>query len=59
MFDFFVDNQVVLDEIAYILCGIICIMTGIRARFNKEAKIGTMFFLDITWSIICWWWILG
>ncbi|MBS5966459.1 MAG: DUF979 domain-containing protein [Finegoldia magna] len=44
MFDFFVDNQVVLDEIAYILCGIICIMTGIRARFNKEAKIGTMLF---------------
>lgn len=44
MFDFFVDNHVVLDEIAYILCGIICIMTGIRARFNKEAKIGTMLF---------------
>ena len=47
MFDFFVDNQVVLDEIAYILCGIICIMTGIRARLNKEAKIGTMIFLSL------------
>ena len=44
MLDFFVDNKVALDEIAYILCGIICIMTGIRARLNKEAKIGTMIF---------------
>ena len=44
MLDFFVDNKIALDEIAYILCGIICIMTGIRARLNKEAKIGTMIF---------------
>lgn len=44
MLDFFVDNKVILDEIAYILCAIICIMTGIRARFNKKARIGTMLF---------------
>ncbi|WP_297811073.1 DUF979 domain-containing protein [uncultured Finegoldia sp.] len=44
MLDFFVDNKIILDEIAYMLCAVICIMAGIRARFNKEARIGTMLF---------------
>lgn len=48
MFKFFYDNTVMIDEIIYILCGIVCIITGIRALKNTKAPIGTFAF----WTLL-------
>ncbi len=41
MFKFIYANSAMVDEVIYILCGIVCIMTGIRGLKNKKAPIGT------------------
>lgn len=48
MFKFIYNNSALIDEIIYILCGIICVMVGIRALKNKKAPYGTCAF----WSIL-------
>ncbi|EKB54042.1 hypothetical protein HMPREF9707_01343 [Falseniella ignava CCUG 37419] len=41
MFKFIADNSIIIDEIIYILCGLICIMTGITGLRNKKSRMGT------------------
>ena len=48
MFGFIFNNTVVIDEIVYGLCGIVCIYTGIMGLKNKNAPVGTFLF----WSIL-------
>lgn len=48
MFKFIYANSAIIDEVIYILCGIVCIMTGIRGLKNKKAPIGTFLF----WTIL-------
>lgn len=38
---------VYFPEFFYVLCGLVCFDTAIRARKNEEAKAGTMLFLDV------------
>ena len=48
MFKFIYANSAMVDEVIYILCGIVCIMTGIRGLKNKKAPIGTFVF----WTLL-------
>ena len=48
MFKFIYANSAMVDEVIYILCGIVCIMTGIRGLKNKKAPIGTFLF----WTLL-------
>lgn len=48
MFKFIYANAAMVDEIIYILCGIVCVITGIRGLKNKKAPIGTFLF----WTIL-------
>lgn len=48
MFSFIFNHTVVIDEIVYGVCGIVCIYTGIIGLKNKKARIGTFLF----WSIL-------
>lgn len=48
MFKFFYANSATIDEIIYILCGMVCILTGIRGLKNKKAPIGTFVF----WTLL-------
>lgn len=48
MFGWISANSFYIDEAIYIICGIISIITGIRALKNKESKYGTFAF----WVIV-------
>lgn len=37
----------ILSELMYVLCGVVCILTGIRGLKNKESRIGTFLFWNI------------
>lgn len=44
MFSFIYNNTAIIDEFIYILCGIVCIIVGVRGLKNKKAPIGTFVF---------------
>lgn len=48
MFKFFYENSKMIDEFIYLLCGIVCVIVGIRALKNKKASTGTFLF----WTIL-------
>ncbi|WP_029410301.1 DUF979 domain-containing protein [Treponema pedis] len=48
MFSFIFNNTVIIDEIVYGICGIICIITGITALKDKKIPIGTFLF----WTVL-------
>lgn len=48
MFKFISANTFFIDEFIYILCGLVSVITGIRALKNKEARMGTFLF----WVIV-------
>lgn len=48
MFKFFYENSKMIDEFIYLLCGIICVLVGIRALKNKKCAKGTFLF----WTIL-------
>lgn len=53
MFKFIADNSILIDEIIYILCGLICIMTGITGLRNKKSRVGTFAFWTLLGILFC------
>nr|WP_075573966.1 DUF979 domain-containing protein [Ezakiella massiliensis] len=53
MFKFISENSVIIDEIIYVLCGLVCIMTGIRGLKNKKAPTGTFLFWTLLGLLFC------
>ena len=53
MFKFIADNSIIIDEIIYILCGLICIMTGITGLRNKKSRMGTFIFWTLLGILFC------
>ena len=53
MFKFIADNSVIIDEIIYVLCGLICIMTGITGLRNKKSPMGTCAFWTLLGILFC------
>lgn len=48
MFSFIYKNTAIIDEFIYILCGLVCIIVGVRGLKNKKAPIGTFVF----WTLL-------
>lgn len=48
MFRFFYENSKMIDEFIYLLCGIVCVLVGIRALKNKNNPKGTFTF----WTLL-------
>ncbi|MDY3006329.1 DUF979 domain-containing protein [Anaerococcus porci] len=48
MFDFIYQNTVIIDEIIYIICGLICLLAGFKGLSNEKSPIGTFLF----WTIL-------
>ena len=43
MFKFISANSVIIDEIIYVLCGLVCIMTGVRGLKKKRLLLELFF----------------
>ncbi|MDY3006489.1 DUF979 domain-containing protein [Anaerococcus porci] len=48
MFNFIYQNTIIIDEFIYIICGLICLLAGIKGLSNKNAPIGTFLF----WTLL-------
>lgn len=48
MFEFFYENTAIIDEIIYIICGLICLLAGLKGLKNENSPIGTFLF----WTIL-------